>query len=78
MAKRTKKYILGIDIGGTKMLVALMNSGFEIVSRKKIKADSNKGKDYFFSALTEGIKTLLKEAGVTATKGYRHRMSGNY
>ena len=54
--------IIGVDVGGTKTLVALFNEQGEIV--KQIKQPTNKDYDHFLSDL----KHMILETGVTETE----------
>jgi len=59
MAK--KKYFIGIDLGGTKMLIALLNKRFEVIARHKSKVEPGKGIKYLLRALEEGIEDILSD-----------------
>lgn len=63
MANKKKKYILGIDLGGTKVLIGLMDKKFRIRKRVKLEMDGNRGERFFFNNLLEGIEEVLEETG---------------
>lgn len=62
--RRGKKHFIGIDIGGTKILVALLDDKFDVLVTQKSKVDANKGEKVFFQSLVDGIKEVCKEGGV--------------
>lgn len=58
------KYSIGIDLGGTKILIALVNKeNGEIVSFVKKKTKKDKGPKNIIRKMTEGIEELLEESG---------------
>ncbi len=65
MRRRAKKYFIGIDIGGTKILAALLNEQFEVLQTDKAKVDANKGEKVFFDSLIDGVKKVCKEGEVS-------------
>jgi glucokinase len=63
MAGKKKKFILGIDLGGTKVLIGIMDKQFRIRKRVKLEMDGNRGEKFFFNNLIDGIEEVLEEAG---------------
>lgn len=61
---RRKSYLIGIDVGGTKVLTGLLNSNFEILSTKKNKVDPHKGEKAFFKSLEESILSVCDDAEI--------------
>ncbi|MBU3759180.1 MAG: ROK family protein [Candidatus Omnitrophica bacterium] len=59
MARNGKKYVVGVDLGGTKMLAALLDDRFEIKSLYKAAVEPNRGEKFFFKTLGESIETVL-------------------
>lgn len=64
-------YIVSVDLGGTKILAALLKSTGEIVDRFKIATEAEKGKNSLIKKLSEAIKTViennnLKESDIKA------------
>lgn len=59
--KKKKKYVIGIDLGGTKMLTGLLDRSFKILASEKSKVQVSEGEKHFLHSVTESIKTLLKE-----------------
>ncbi len=53
---------IGIDIGGTKTLLALFDETFEVVEEVKFKTDADKGEKAFTENLTDGLKELVDAA----------------
>ncbi len=61
----TKKYLLGLDLGGSKILVVLLDLKFRVLSEHKERMDISKGFSHFLSLLRESISTVLLKAKVT-------------
>lgn len=58
------KYSIGIDLGGTKILIALVDKeNGEIISYVKKKTKKDKGPKNIMKKMTEGIEELLEESG---------------
>ncbi len=70
MAKKkkasSKKYLIGIDIGGTKVLAGLLRPNFSIIATEKMKVDPSRGLGAFIKMLTGAIQELLLENNLTA------------
>lgn len=64
MGKKNKKYWIGIDLGGTKLLVALLNRNFKVVSTSKAKVDASKGAKHFLKTAQDSIREVLKDSEV--------------
>ncbi len=62
MAK--KKYVIGIDLGGTKVLLALLDKKCRVLSRIKIKTKIDASKKSFLRELQNQIGILLRGAKV--------------
>lgn len=60
--KKKKKHIIGIDLGGTKMLTALMDERFKILSSTKMKTEVSKGDKHFVNGIAESIYQVLDES----------------
>lgn len=58
-----KKYAIGIDLGGTKMLIALLR-GERVIARLKFRVKVDEGEKYLFDTLIEGVKGVLKEGRI--------------
>lgn len=63
MAKKRKKLLLGVDLGGTKMLVGLFNFKGDLLGTKKIKVDPSKGKKNFLEGFQETVENLFDDEG---------------
>lgn len=64
MGKKTKKYLVGIDVGGTKILAALLNDRFQVLSENKLKTRPEKGLKRFIADLDDAVKQVMAEASV--------------
>ncbi len=65
MAKTPKKYVIGVDIGGTKILACLLNKNFKVLTEFKVKTKPEKGERFFLKSLTDAIQHILRESKVT-------------
>lgn len=54
-------YIISVDLGGTKILSALLNDKNEIVSRVKVATDIEKGGDEIVLSISNSVKQILLE-----------------
>jgi glucokinase len=63
-----ERYTLGIDVGGTKILTALLDPSFRIVAEYKEKTRPDKGVDHFLKTIANAVRSVLKEAGVDRKK----------
>ena len=63
MAGKKKKFILGIDLGGTKILIGLFDRKFSLKKTVKLEMDGNRGERFFFNKLIDGIEEVLEETG---------------
>ncbi len=61
---KKKKYLIGMDLGGTKLLTVLMDRHFKILAQKKSKIESAKGEKYFLHTVTESVRETAEDAGV--------------
>lgn len=59
-----KEYVVAIDVGGTKILTALINENKKIVDRIKQATDSTKGPEFIVECISDSVKKLLKQANV--------------
>ena len=60
-----KKYSIGIDLGGTKILIALVDKRTgEVVCHVKKKTKKEKGPQNIIRKLIEGTEELLQESGI--------------
>ena len=60
-----KKYYIGIDLGGTKVLMGLLDKNFRVCREYKAEIDANQGEKVFLKTLFGGIRVLLEEGSVS-------------
>jgi len=65
MAKKKKKYFIGVDLGGTKILIGLLDRHFRICEEVKLKVDAHKGERPFMKGLLDGIDEVLDHGRVS-------------
>jgi glucokinase len=59
-----KPYVIGIDLGGTKILATLFDRRFRPLAEVKTRSKPQKGERYFMKALEDCFDELLSEGGV--------------
>ncbi|MCB0729997.1 MAG: ROK family protein [Ignavibacteriae bacterium] len=59
-----KEFVISTDLGGTKILSALINKENKIIERSKLATDSNKGPDFIVECIAKSVKSLLKKTGI--------------
>ncbi len=60
---RKKRAYIGIDIGGTKSLYALLDDHFEVLAEEKLRTHPEKGGvRAFAAAMSDAVESLMKEA----------------
>ncbi|MBK8945864.1 MAG: ROK family protein [Ignavibacteriae bacterium] len=62
-----KEYIISVDLGGTKILSALINKDKQIIDRTKVSTDVKKGPENLVQSVAESIKELLAKVGIDET-----------
>jgi glucokinase len=62
--KRNEKFIITVDMGGTKVLAAALNSSKGIITRVKVPTDPNATGDSYVKTLVKIIKETVKETGL--------------
>jgi glucokinase len=60
-----RRYILGIDIGGTKILAALFDRKFRILGEKKAKTEANRGEKFFLATIKQAVEDLLEDEKIS-------------
>lgn len=60
-----QKFIISIDLGGTKILTALINSKNEIAARLKVATDLEKGKDGLVLTIANSVKQIMQQNEIT-------------
>jgi glucokinase len=55
------QFLISVDLGGTKILSALINSQNQIVSRVKIPTETEKGAEYLIKSIAASVEQILKE-----------------
>jgi glucokinase len=59
-----KKYWVGIDLGGTKMLVGLFKKDFTLVASEKVKVHAGQGEKALLKSLKEALHSILQKSKV--------------
>ena len=61
-----KHCVVGLDVGGTAVKGALINSAGEIVRKAEIETCNNSGTENFIDGLCEFVKTLAQDTSIEA------------
>lgn len=64
-SKSSKKYLIGLDIGGTKILAGLIRPNFTVVATEKIKVEAHRGLNPFVKSISSAVQELLIENDLT-------------
>lgn len=59
-----QSYLIGFDLGGTKMLCTVLDDELNVVGREKVKVGSARDNDSILEAIGDAIKKALKSAKV--------------
>jgi len=62
--KTSKKFVIGVDLGGTKILSAIVDKKGNIIHSVNIPTEAASGKEKVIQNITASIKLLLKSSGV--------------
>ena len=57
-----KKYYIGIDLGGTKMLIGVLKKDFTVLATEKVKVHPDEGEKFFLKTLKEALLKVLEDA----------------
>ena len=66
MADKDKKYWMGFDLGGTKMLATIYDDQFKPLGKKKRKTRSREGEEAVQDRILETMADALEDAGLKA------------
>ena len=59
-----QKYIIGVDLGGTKILTGLADYSGEIIAEVKLSVGENKGKEPVVAKIKKTVREVVAKAGV--------------
>src|ERR1700689_5194850 len=59
-----KTYSIGIDVGGTKILVGLLDRNFRLIAEIKNKTKPEKGERYFLKTIVDSVQQALRDGHV--------------
>jgi glucokinase len=65
-AKKSKTYVVGVDLGGTKILAAVVGRKGKILSQVKRPTPPESGADEIVERMAGAVRQAIKEAGVPA------------
>lgn len=61
---KKKRFLIGIDVGGTKILTGLLDSNFRILATEKLAVDPHKGEKVFFESIVDSVDSVLASGKV--------------
>jgi glucokinase len=64
MTHASKKFTVGIDVGGTKILTTLWDAQFRLQAEVKNKTKTEAGQEYFVKTIIDSVRTVMDEADV--------------
>ena len=64
MGKKTKKYVLGLDLGGTNVMAALVDSKGGVKSYLHFPTEASNGPEHVISNIAQQAKILVKNSGL--------------
>ncbi|MFB0918919.1 MAG: ROK family protein [Clostridiaceae bacterium] len=62
-----KKYVIGIDLGGTKITTAIADFEGKLVEKLTVPTEANKGEAYVMDKIIDTVSSVLKTAGLEAS-----------
>ena len=62
--KSSKRYTIGIDIGGTKILTGLFDRKFRLLAAQKTGIDASRNRRFFLRALEDSVRSVLAGLGL--------------
>ncbi|MFW5729668.1 MAG: ROK family protein, partial [Spirochaetota bacterium] len=57
-------YLIGIDLGGTKMLCAVLDRNYEVLARTKVKVGADRDNETILKSMIEAVESALKDANI--------------
>ncbi len=59
-----RSYLIGFDLGGTKMLCAILDRNYEVVARTKVKVGADRDNETILKSMIEAVEAALKDAKI--------------
>ncbi len=66
--KPKDSYSIGVDLGGTKILAAVLDPKFRILSEHKAPSEPNRGEKFFIGNIKSCIQTAIRKSKVSVKK----------
>lgn len=63
-----KKYVIGLDLGGTKIAAALCDINGDIIYKTKVETDAPAGKDQAIQKIKDSISAVMNESGIELSR----------
>lgn len=61
-------YTISVDLGGTKILTALIDKNMEIIARNKMATDASKGAGNLVADISTTVKAVISETGINESE----------
>lgn len=68
MARKSSKYVVALDIGGTKLGAALFDTSANLIGRARMPTHAREGPDAVFARITRLIGSLAERHGINTDK----------
>lgn len=59
-----KEFVISVDLGGTKILSALLNSKSEILNRVKVETEIEKGPEYIVESIAKAVNEIIASSDI--------------
>jgi glucokinase len=59
---KDQRYVIGIDVGGTKIMAVLFDANFRPMGKVRTKTRPNEGEKHFIGILRDAVRQLIKDA----------------
>jgi glucokinase len=65
---RKDKYTIGVDLGGTKILSAILTNTGKIIAKVQVPTEADKGKAHVTRTIKDSIRSLLKTSNISLSQ----------
>src|SRR4051812_24456695 len=69
MRPRMNEYVVGIDLGGTRMRAALLDRDLQIVQRQEVLTEAKQGLESTLSRMQDLVRTILPDEALGHVAG---------
>ncbi len=62
---KSKKFVLGIDLGGTNVMAVIVTTAGKVIAQSHFPTEAEHGPDHVMKNMADKVKELVKETGLT-------------